>query len=463
MKCLCLVSLTTSLACAGLAAGKPNFLVIMADDLARNEIGCYGGVNVATPNIDRFAAQGLRFNQAINSMAMCVPMRASTYTGLYPLHNGVTRNHAATKPDRKSVVHYLKACGYRVGLTGKKHASPPAVYPFEDVPGFEPNCVALTAGYTLDGIKSFMTRDASEPFCLFVCSALPHAPWTVGDASKFPPEKLVLPPHWADTPETRLAFSKYCAEVAALDRQVGDVVALVDALKLDANTLVIFSGEQGPQFPRGKWTNYDYGLASAFLARWTGRVRAGAATDAIIQYEDLVPTLVELAGGAQPEGLDGRSFAGVLAGSAAAHRDCAFALHNNAPEGRPYPVRAIRDTRYKLLLNLTPASDYHEKHLMDIDREGYWHSWVEAAKTDQKAAQAVQRYVRRPAVELYDVQADPWELTNLAERPELAGTRAAMEKRLRDWMAEQGDPGASLDVEVVKAPAQRVKAPRTNP
>ena len=428
-------------------ASGPNFVMIIADDLARNEIGCYGGRNVPTPNIDRLAGEGLRFDHAINSMAMCVPMRASTYTGLYPLHNGVTRNHAASRAGLKSIVHYLKDLGYRVGLTGKKHCSPPSVYPFDPVPGFEPNCTAPKADYTLDGIGAFMTRKADEPFCLFVCSVLPHAPWTVGDASRFPPDRLVLAPHWADTPDTRKAFSRYCAEVAVLDQQVGDVVQLVDKLKLDRDTLVIFSGEQGPQFPRGKWTNYDHGIASAFIARWPERVRAGATTEAIIQYEDIVPTFIELAGGAPPEGLDGRSFAGVLTGARAGHRDCAFSIHNNVPEGRPYPIRTIRDTRHKLILNLTPDQEYHEKHVMDIDREGYWRSWVEAARTDPEAAKALQRYVKRPAVELYDLRKDPWELENLAGRPELAELRADLEKRLREWLAQQGDPGAALDRE----------------
>ncbi len=440
------------------AAPRPNVVMIIADDLARNELGCYGGRNVPTPNIDKLSGEGLRFTQVINSMSMCVPMRAALYTGLYPMHNGVYRNHASSKPGLKSIPHYLQQVGYRVGVAGKKHFSPAAVYPFEAVTGFEPNCSAPTADYTLDGVRAFMARRADQPFCLFVCSTLPHAPWTVGDAAKFPPERLVLPPHWADTAGTRAAFSKYCAEVDVLDRQVGDVVRVIDELKLAPNTLVIFSGEQGPQFPGAKWTNYDHGLLSGFIARWPGRTHAGATTGAIVQYEDVAPTLIELAGGKPPEGLDGRSFAGVLTGAKTEHRDFAFSIHNNVPEGRPYPIRTIRGSQYKLLLNLQPDQDYHEKHMMDMDREDYWHSWLEAAKTDPQAAKMLQRFLRRPAVELYDVQKDPWELENLAARPELAAVRADLEQRLRAWMAQQGDPGAALDRED-EAANKRAKAP----
>jgi len=102
---------------------------------------------------------------------------------------------------------------------------------------------------------------------------------------------------------------------------------------------------------------------------------------------------VELAGGKPIEGLDGRSFLPVLLGQKETHRDYAFSIHNNVPEGRPYPIRTIRNTQYKLILNLMPDQEYHEKHMMDIDREGYWHSWAEAAKTDPRSAKMLQRFV----------------------------------------------------------------------
>ncbi len=437
---------------------RPNVLVVVADDLACNELGCYGGRNAPTPYLDRLAADGMRFDLAFASTAMCVPFRASLYTGLYPVRHGTCRNHAATDAGTKSVVHHLGPLGYRVGLTGKSHVRPAPVYPFEKVSGFVPNCTAETAPYTLDGIRDFMTRDASSPFCLFVCSTHPHAPWTVGDASRFDPAALVLPPIWADTPEMRRAFAKYCAEIVELDRQVGDILKALDEAQLRDNTLVLFSGEQGPQFPGGKWTLFDHGLKSALIARWPGRVKAGAVSETLVQVEDILPTLVEAAGGAPPEGLDGRSFLRVLAGSATEHRDAVFGIHNNVPEGTPYPIRGIRTKTHKLLLNLLPDRAYFEKHVMQIDREDYWHSWVRAAKEDPQAARMVGRYVKRPAVELYDVRKDPWELENLADRPELAGVRRDLEARLRAWMEQQGDTGAALDVEEQPAAPKKPKA-----
>jgi len=431
-------------------ASRPNIVFIMADDLARDELGCYGGKNVKTPNIDAFARQGLRFTHAFASCAMCVPIRASLYTGLYPVRHGACRNHAPTKAGLKCVGDYLKPLGYRVGLTGKRHFDNKAA--IDKVPGFQPNCVALQADYPLDGIRDFMSAQADQPFCLFVCSINPHAPWTVGDASRFDPASLRLPPHIADTPKTRAAYAKYLAEVEVFDREVGDVLKTIDELKLADSTVVIVAGEQGPQFPRGKWTCYDWGLRSAFIARWPGHIKPGATTAAMIQYEDVLPTLVELAGGTPPAEVDGLSFASVLTGQKTEHRSHIFAVHNNVPEGRPYPIRAVRIARHKLILNLAPAGGYHEKHVMDIDREDYWKSWEQAAAAgDAKARQAIDLYVKRPGVELYDCDKDPWELTNLADKPGLAGLRADLEGRLRQWMAQQNDPGAALDVELPPA------------
>jgi len=429
-----------ALAC-GAETAKPNIIFILADDLATYELGCYGGRNVPTPNLDRLAREGMRFTQSFASEAMCAPCRASLYTGLFPARHGASRNHAAAKPGTLSVPHYLEPLGYRVGLAGKVHVHPKTVFAFIGVPGFEQRCTDQAANYNLTGIREFMQRDAKQPFCLFVCSTLPHAPWTVGDPSQFPPDKLKLPPNWVDTPETRANFSKYCAEIAALDKQVGDILEAAPD-----NTLVFFGGEQGSQFPGEKWTLFAPGVTSAMIVRWPGRIQAGSVADAIVQYEDVLPTMIEAAGGTPPATLDGRSFLQVLTGAMTGHRDYAFGIHNNGPEGPSYPIRSIRSGQYKLIRNLAPDSEYQNKHIMNSARENCWQSWVEAAKRDAPAAALMNRFLKRPAVELYDVVADPWELTNLANRAELASVRRDLEVRLEAWMKEQGDAGAALDL-----------------
>src|SRR5690606_23849855 len=127
-----------------------------------------------------------------------------------------------------------------------------------------------------------------QPYCLFIMSINPHAPWTVGNPDEFDPDKLKLPAHWVDTELTRREFCKYLAEVRRLDDQVGDVMNLLAETGTKENTIVIFLGEQGPQFPGGKWTLYDNGQLSSMIVKWPSVVQPGTETDAIVQYADLM-------------------------------------------------------------------------------------------------------------------------------------------------------------------------------
>lgn len=431
------------------AGVKPNIVVIVADDLASHEIGCYGGANISTPHIDRLAREGVRFTGCYASCAMSVPIRASLYTGLYPARHGVFQNHKKTYSHVKSIAHYLPAAGYEVWRTGKTHTTPRSVYPFDEIAGFEPNCVKPSADYSTDSIKARISN-AKQPFCLFVCSTLPHAPWTVGDTAAISPDRLVLPPHLIDSKGFREIYRKYLAEVKVLDDQVGAVWQTLEETGQLDNTLFLFLGEQGAQFPGGKWTCWNYGQFSALIARYPRQIKAGTSSDALVQYEDILPTLIEFAGGNAIADIDGKSFLPVLLGKKNTHRQWVYGIHNNIPEGTAYPVRSIRDKRYKLIVNLTPEAPYFEKHLMNINNPvGVWRVWTEAAKTDAHAQAMIERYVHRPAVEFYDLQADPWELNNLASDKKYAKQIAKMEQLLKAWMLQQGDTGASMDMEFV--------------
>jgi N-sulfoglucosamine sulfohydrolase len=362
---------------------KPNIVIIMADDLDSKQLSSYGGKNIITKNIDALARQGMKFNQMIASEAMCVPTRASLFTGLYPMRHGSFQNHKPVYDGLKSVGHYLADLGYTVALTGKDHSTKPeSVFPFKILNGFEKNCVAKTDDYSFEELTSFVKEQGTNPFCLFIMSTNPHMPWTMGDPTEFNADKLVLPPHWVDTKRLRQEFTKYLAEVRRLDNQVGDVVNFLKENGQYDNTIFIFLGEQGPQFPGGKWTLWDNGQYSSMIVRWPGKVQPNKETAAIVQYEDITPTLIDIAGGKAIPGLDGKSFLPVLTGSKTTHRDVAYGIHNNRPEGPAYPIRAIRDTRYKLVLNLSPDSVYYNKYMMNPAlKNSYWNSWLEKGKT----------------------------------------------------------------------------------
>ncbi len=431
-----------------LHAAAPNVLIVMADDCTYSDLPLYGGVNVKTPHIDRLASQGLTFNQAFLCMSMCVPCRSALNTGLYSVRNGAAWNHSSTRPGTKSVCHRLGALGYRCGITGKVHMTPKANFPFEMVEGFDRNCVRNpTQPHNVTGIREFMGRDARQPFYLVVALVEPHCPWVMGDASQFDLKRLKLPPHLADTHETRKSYAAYLAEIAYMDGQVGDVLAALDAAGHADDTLVLFTSEQGAQFPGCKWTCWEQGLHTGVVVRWPGVVAPAKRTDALIQYVDILPTILEAAG-ADPTvfGLDGRSFLSVLRGRSDTHRRYAFGLHNNVPEGPPYPVRTVRDAEFRYIRNLTPESLYIEKHLMGrTDHNPYWGSWVWAATDDLHARMLVNRFMRRPPEELYHSKADPFEHANLADDPKYAEIKARLSAELDRWMKAQNDPGAEID------------------
>lgn len=434
------------------APASPNVLIIMADDCTFSDLPLHGGQNARTPNIDRLASQGLTFERCYLTTAMCQPCRAELFTGQQPMRNGCAWNHSASRPGTKSLPQHLAPRGYRTGIAGKVHVLPAAAFPFEVVPGFDPSCVRNpTKAHDLGGVREFMMRERGKPFCLVVALSEPHVPWVMGDASKYPPGKLKLPPNIADTPKTREDFSAYLAEITYMDGQVGEILAALDEAGAADDTLLFFTSEQGSQFPGNKWTCWDTGLHTALIARWPGRITAGKRTEAIVQYADVLPTILDLAGAETgSHRFDGSSFAAVLRGEKDTHRTFAFGAHNNFPEGPPYPVRSVTDGEWRYIRNLTPDEIYIEKHLMGIQGAGalnnaYWPTWVGAATENRAAYDLVKRYMRRPAEELYHTSHDPGEMTNLAGKPEKAGIKAKLSAELDRWLAEQGDPGMAAD------------------
>ncbi len=441
---------------------KPNILLILADDCTYNDLPLYGGVNAKTPNIDSLASQGLTFNRAYVSEAICQPCRAELYTGQYPMRNGCAWNHSASRPETRSLPHHLSPLGYRIGLAGKSHVLPEASFPFESVPGFDPSCVRNpTRGHDLAGAREFIGRKQDEPFCLVIALVDPHVPWVMGDASKYPPKKIQLPPNIADTPKTRDDFSRYLAEITYMDGQVGEILSLLKESGQEQNTLVLFSSEQGSQFPGNKWTNWDTGLHTALIARWPGQIVPGKRTDALVQYADVAPTLVDLAGGKGTQtAFDGHSFAAVLRGDKKDHRAFAYGLHNNIPEGPAYPIRTVTDGEYRYIRNLTPNELYIEKHVMGIQGNGalnnaYWPTWVNFASDNPAIYTLVKRYVMRPAEEVYHTSSDPFEKKNLVNDPQHHAIRARLAAELDRWLLEQGDPGIPQDTPEAHQAAKR--------
>lgn len=435
---LTLLVVGLGLAGSAAAANTPNFLFVIADDLTHRELGCYGG-QAHTPHIDRLATEGMRFTRCFQTAPMCSPTRHTIYTGLYPVKSGAYPNHTFAKEGTQSVCHALGDLGYRVALSGKRHIGPTTVFPFEYSGKKNPDMAAV------DQLMQ-ESKQSGTPFCLFACSNEPHTPWNKGDPSAYPPEHVALPPYHVDTPETRDGWSRYLAEITYFDSQVGELLSLLDKHGLADNTLVVVTSEQGNSMPFAKWTLYDSGLQTALIARWPGKITPGSETDAMVEYVDVLPTFVEAAGGQPAANLDGRSFLPVLRGEATTHKEVVYGLQTtrgtiNAP---PYfGIRSVRSDRYKLIVNFTPEVTFTNACTSSPE----FRSWVAKADAgDADAADKVRRYQHRPAVELYDLQADPFEWQNLAEDPAHADIAAQLRGKLAAWMAAQGDEGQATEL-----------------
>lgn len=442
-----LVSVSFTWSSVAAAAEKPNVLIVMADDATFRDLPLWGGKNVKMPNLDHLASEGLVFDQAYLSISMCLPCRTELNTGLYPVRSGACWNHSAARPGTKSMAHYLGDLGYRVGIAGKTHLVPTSVFPYEMIEGYQRNCVAPTAEHDPQYIREFMSRDDDQPFCLVVGLVLPHVVWTVGDPSHFKPKALKLPPNLADLPQTRQDFARYLAEIEYLDKQIGEILETLEGTGHAKETLVLFTSEQGAQFPGCKWTNWDVGVHTGVVIRWPGKIAPGGRTDAMIQYADVLPTLIEAGGGTvNPADFDGTSFLPVLLGKKDTHRQYTYAMHNNVPEGPPYPIRSIRDTEFRYIRNLTPDEIYIERHIMGVEAHNpYWAKWMYMSGEKEQAYDLIKRYMRRPAEQLYHTAKDPYEMTNLADDPAYADVKARLSAELDRWMQSQDDPGIALD------------------
>ncbi len=304
-----------------------------------------------------------------------------------------------------------------------------------------------------------MSRDAEEPFCLFICSIHAHAPWDAGDSSRWKLEELKLPPNLADTEVTRHYYRELLAEVRMFDDQVGKAEQLLKELGLDENTVLIVLDENGTGMPGGKWSTFDWGVRSGCVMKWPAPYEANFSTAAIAQYCDILPTLIEAAGGAVPESLDGKSLLPLIQGKTDKHRQYAYFIHNNRDnsnrEKKPMKdphisLRAATDGRYKLIWNLTPGNMYATKNINGLDygdvnrgssATKIYGSWLEAAKSDPQVNALLRRIRYYPEIQLFDLQNDPWELNDLGNNPEHQSKIHELKTAINDWMKQQGDDG----------------------
>lgn len=419
---------------------RPHLVVFLADDYSFLDSQQEGAADMRTPNMSRLAAEGMTFTHAFVASPTCAPSRAALLTGLMPARNGAEVNHARPRADLKKFPVFLQEQGYEVAAFGKvAHYKHTADYGFDHF--------AHDTFHDHESIpaalKWLRERKSAKPLCLLVGSNWPHVPWPQR-AEWADPAAAQLPPSQADTPETREARAAYATAVALMDDELGRVM---DAARetLGPDAVFLMTSDHGAQFPFAKWNCYDAGIRVPLIVSWPGKIKPGSRTGAMVSWVDILPTLVDLAGGPAPDGLDGRPFAPVLRGEKRDHRDRIFTTHSADGKMNHYPMRSVRTREWKLILNLTPAAEYttHIDLSPNERREtkwgGHWPSWVKAAETDATIAALVHRYHHRPPVELYDLARDPHELKNLADDPAQVSRVRDLQAELEAWMLQQGD------------------------
>jgi len=410
---------------------KPNLVVFLSDDHGLLDSTAYGATDVRTPNMQRLAAEGMTFTHAFIASPACAPSRTAMLTGLMPARNGAEANHTFKREGLRSLPEDLIRLGYDVAAFGKvAHGNDVTRHGFTHHDN----------SYATHVVEEYLnTRDTTKPLCLFVGTRDPHVPWAPNNG--YDPAKLHLPPTFVDTPETREFRARYYTDVTTADRELGEILDLTRR-KLGTDILFLYTSDHGAQWPFSKWNLYDAGIRSPLLAAWPGVIKPCSRAEAMVQWIDLLPTLIDLAGGNSPADIDGRSFADVLRGKQKTHRDAIFTTHSGDGRMNVYPIRALRTRDWKYILNLHPEFA-HTTHIDQAAGDGdgwrYFREWVWASQTNTGAAAVVKRYNERPREELYDLRADPYELRNLAGDPQHAARLAEMRAQLEAWMKEQGD------------------------
>lgn len=442
---------------------RPNVVIFIADDLGATDIGPYGNKIVRTPNLDAFAAGSMLFTNAFAGSPTCGPSRSTIFTGLYPFRHGGHGNHSAVKPGTISIVQQLKPLGYRVAIAGKLHVGPEDSFPFERVshsnviePGFEKK-PGLNYDLNMTVVEEWIAGlKKDEPFVLIVCDHSPHVVWP--EKATYSPKEVNIPFKHIDTDDTRKARARYYTDITKMDSNMGRLMNSLKKNGLQENTLMMFTADQGPQWAFAKWSLYDYGIQVPMIVRWPNVVKNGSTTDAMVSQADVVPTLLDIAGGKSAVKLDGSSFLDVLKGKPTPQRKYVYATHTGDNMMNRSPSRMVRTKNFKYILNLAPEIEFNTHMNKATDHDGgreYWPSWIEKAKTDAHAKQVLDWYHHRPAEELYDVIADPQEMRNLAADPTYATTLKQLREKVVAWRKQQGD----METGPEKAADPNVKKP----
>ena len=437
----------------------PNFILIVSDDHGRETLGCYGNPVIQTPHLDALAQQGVRFTNAFCTSASCAASRATILTGLYNHATGTYghthgHHHFSCFDSVRTLPAMLGEGGYRTGRVGKRHYAPEHIFPFdweqpEDRFGRDDVRMAESCREFLRG---------TEPFFLYWCSHNPHRAGVLethplrpngfgNPAESFPGDgeqtylesSVQVPSFLSDTPEVRAELAQYYQSISRLDRGVGRLLSVLEEEGKHDCTVIIYISDNGAAFPEAKTTLYEPGMALPCIIRSPWHDSRGVTCDGLINWTDITPTILDMAGvDVEAARFHGSSCARLLDDvSCEDWRDEIFASHTFHEITNYYPMRVVRTKRYKFIWNIPWKLDYSFAN--DLWTSA---SWQGALRRGDRhfGARSVDAYVHRPKFELYDLEADPNEIENLAERSEYRELVDGFVSKLQAFQKETNDP-----------------------
>jgi N-sulfoglucosamine sulfohydrolase len=430
-----------------------NILLIIADDQGY-DLSCCGG-QVRTPNLDNLVTQGTLFTEGYATVSSCSSSRSTLYTGLYSHTNGMYGlahdvHNFSLLDDVKTLPWMLQQAGYRTALVGKKHVKPDALLPYDawlapELPGIRD----VAAMGHLAG--QWMRAQGSQPFFLTVGYSDPHRDAiNFGNSRKWPevereiysPSEVLIPNHLPDLPGVRQDLAQYYESVSRLDSGVGILLRELRDAGREKDTLVIYLSDNGRPFPGAKDNLYEPGLHMPLIMRSPEQTQRNVRNASLVSWIDVAPTILDWAQVSPPAGyryapLPGRSLLPILAESESPGFNRIFATHSFHEIDQYYPMRSIRTRRYSYFLNLQPSLAVPVAS--DVQLSPSWKAIVTTPGA-MLGKRTLEAFTHRPSEELYDLNADPDEVVNLAAAPAHAGVIADMRTQLRDWRAATHDP-----------------------
>ena len=418
--------------------GPWNIVWIIADDLSP-DLSCYGNTDVSTPNIDRLAGEGARFTNAYVTCPVCSPSRSALITGMYQTSIGAHahRSHRGdgyTLPEPVGLItDYFREAGYYTvndhesGLGGRNKTD----FNFQYKKPFDGN--------------DWRDRAAGQPFYAQVNIFEPHRGqppdvWSFTEGIEAPtdPSAVTPPAYYPQDEVAKKDWAGYLDAVRMLDEKVGRVLDRLEEDGVADRTVVMFFGDHGRPMPRDKQFLYDGGIRVPLMIRWPGQLEPGSVRDELVSSIDLSATSLAIAGIEVPSHMEGRVFLGE---QKVASREYVFAARDRCDETVDR-IRAVRDKRYKYIRNYHPDRPYMQLNRYKEVSYPIWRQMLRLEKQGKLNASENSFLARsRPEEELYDTEADPDELTNLAESQEHQQILTRMASALDLWIQHTGDKG----------------------